>query len=134
MKLLQEAYKDHNGGDIAADRVQVLAPYQHVVDGFYHWQCGSCGHGHGSRACGWPISGQVLKCDECKKMNLLVRTNCVEIDKAFGSYLGNEERKKELERLQGIEKFNDEQIANIRRELLTKVAANAGKLVEGIAS
>lgn len=134
MKFLQEKYKDDNGHEITAEKVQVLAPYQHIADGFYRWQCGSCDKEHGSRACGWPISGQVLKCDGCRKMNLLVRTNCEEIDKAFGSYLANEERTKELERLRGIEKYNAEQVAKIWNEVRDTIAANANALLKGIAA
>ena len=101
--LNQESYKDDNGKEIPASKVQCLAPYKHIVDGFYKWECGRCGKEHGSRSCGWPIAGQVLECDGCQTMNLLVKTNCEEIDKAFGLFIHMEERNKELTRLVNIE-------------------------------
>lgn len=73
--LSQETYKNDNGHDIPASEAEVLAPYKHVFDGFYNWDCAVCGHEHSSRACGWPISGQILVCDKCHKKNLLVRTD-----------------------------------------------------------
>lgn len=78
--LGQKFYKDDNGRDVDASLVQFLAPYLHVCDGFYNWECGRCGREDSSRACGWPIAGQVLKCSGCGAMNLLVKTNTVELD------------------------------------------------------
>ena len=74
--LFQERYKDDNGHPIDASKVEVLASCTHIADGFYKWSCGKCNAEHDSRACGWPIAGQVLECKECKTMNLLVRTDC----------------------------------------------------------
>lgn len=101
--LNQESYKDESGKDISASQVQCLTPYKHIVDGFYKWQCAHCGKEQGSRSCGWPIAGQVLECNGCKTMNLLVKTNCSELDKAFGMLIRMEEREKELTRLANIE-------------------------------
>ena len=74
--LFQEQYKNDNGYPIDASTVQALASYTHIADGFYEWNCGKCDAKHSSRACGWPIAGQVLECKECHTMNLLVRTDC----------------------------------------------------------
>ncbi len=119
--LLQKKYKDDNGHEFDAADVQCLAPYTHIADGFYNWTCGICHHDHSSRSCGWPISGQVLHCDGCKRMNLLVRTNCVEIDEAMSGKFRAPERDRELERLQGIEQFNEKQLSRIRAELLRRI-------------
>lgn len=132
--LLQDSYKSDHGADVQAATVEVLAPYKHVFDGFYRWECGACQHEHASRACGWPISGQAIKCDGCGKINLLVRTNCEEIDKAFGAYLGNAEREKELARLRDIEKYNDEKLASIRAEFLRRFTSSASKILDEIKS
>lgn len=78
--LGQEFYKDDNGRDVAASTVEFLAPYLHVCDGFYKWECGRCRRSEDSRACGWPIAGQVLKCGGCGALNLLIKTNTVELD------------------------------------------------------
>ena len=119
--LLQEKYKDDNGHDFEASDVQCLAPYKHLSDGFYRWTCGSCFHEHSSRSCGWPISGQVLRCDSCQRMNLLVRTNCIEIDEAMSGKFRAPDRDAELERLRDIEKFNEVALSRIRGELLRRI-------------
>src|SRR5208283_2666104 len=94
--LQQVKYKDENGREIDASSVEVLAPYMHVADGFYNWTCGACGSAHATRSCGWTIQGQVLPCDTCKKMNLLVKTNCEEIQQLMQREWDDEERKVEL--------------------------------------
>lgn len=119
--LYQEKYKDDNGRDIDTSRVEFLVPYRYHVDGFYEWACPKCGNDHHSRSCGWPISGQVLACDACKAMSLLVRTNCVEIDEALHGKWQSVERDKENERLKDIQKFNDEQLKQVRWQVLNVV-------------
>jgi len=119
--LTQENYKDSSGKDIPASKVQCLAPYKHIVDGFYTWQCAHCGKEQGSRSCGWPIAGQVLECGECQTMNLLVKTNCEELDKAFGLFINMERREKELERL-----------ANVEHELNMLKANLTGNIIQGL--
>jgi hypothetical protein len=119
--LLQDKYKDDNGHDFAAADVQCLAPYKHIADGFYHWTCGICFHDHASLSCGWAISGQVLKCGACSRLNLLVRTNCIEIDEAMSGKFRALDRDRELERLQGIEKFNEGELSRLRGELLRRL-------------
>ena len=129
--LQQELYKNDNGHDIEAARIQVLTPYKYHVDGFYQWACGSCEFEHHSRSCGWPISGQVLECESCHKMNLLVRTNCVEIDETLQGKWKSEERDKENDRLKGIKKFNEEQMKTYRRKVLDAVQHTIQSLREG---
>lgn len=115
--LQQTSYKDGNGHGINSSAVQVLAAYRHICDGFYDWACGSCVFEHHSRTCGWPIAGQVLKCESCGKMNLLVRTNCIEIDALMRRNMEVEYDKKELERLKDIEKYNEAQVNQIKSQL-----------------
>lgn len=118
--LLQAQYKNANGNDIDAAVVEYLAPYRHLSDGFYRWQCGQCKHEHGDRA-GWAISGQVLCCEKCGQMNLLVRTNCAAIDEALSGMWRSAEQADENVRLKDIRRFNSEQIAAIKREVLSAV-------------
>jgi len=84
--LNQTTFKDHQGNDIGPESIEFIAPYKHIVDGFYEWECGNCGIKHSDRACGWSISGQVLKC-RCGKMNLLVKTNIDELNQWMGKNL-----------------------------------------------
>jgi hypothetical protein len=51
-------------------------------------------------------------------MNLLVRTNCAEITELARRKFESEERDLELKRLQGIEKYNDDQLLKIKREIM----------------
>jgi hypothetical protein len=131
--LGQEKYKDANGRDIAASQVDVLAAYQHVADGFYRWTCGRCHAEHADRACGWPISGQVIRCEQhtpafgdrnetgCGAMNLLVRTNCGEIDVALAGMWRVPDRDKELERLKGVIELNEKAVLEVKRQLTALV-------------
>lgn len=119
--LGQSLYKDENGQDIAADRVRALAPYRHIADGFYNWQCGHCCQTHNGRA-GWAISGQVLRCESCDSMNLLVRTNCIEIDTALAGKWRSVEMEQENERLKNIRQYNEQQLVILKREILAQVA------------
>lgn len=95
--LAQVEYKDSNGNHIPADKVQCIAPYKHIIDGFYEWECGQCHEKDNSRSCGWPIAGQVLSCPKCGYMNLLVKTNTEELDKYFGRNLSLEELDRQIE-------------------------------------
>jgi len=120
MKHLQQAmYEDDNGHPFPAEKVDCLAPYTHIVDGFYNWSCGSCGKEHGDRW--WHISGRVLQCGECKKWNLLVRTNCTEISTALSDMWRQPEVMKENERLKDVVKWNDEQMKKIRADVMNTV-------------
>lgn len=96
--LGQTGYVNDNGVATDPDEVEFLAPYKHVVDGFYTWECGNCSQSHGSRSCGWPISGQVIACESCKKKNLLVRTNTNEISEALALAFRREEVEIDLAR------------------------------------
>jgi hypothetical protein len=98
--LNQPTYKDDNGNVIDASKVEYIAPYTYVVDGFYHWECGQCGDKHSSRSCGWPISGQVLKCQKCGHMNLLVKTNIDELNQWMGKNIALETLDKEIKQKQ----------------------------------
>jgi hypothetical protein len=122
MKNLQQAkYKDDNGREVDASVVQVLAPYTHIADGFYNWSCGSCGNDHASRSCGWPIMGQVLGCDSCHKLNLLVPTDCDDIMGMRKLQWNSQERDEECKRLQGIEKYNEDKLLEIKRSILATI-------------
>ncbi len=90
--LGQIEYKDHQGNPIAASEISFIAPYKHIADGFYNWCCVGCGTEHSNRSCGWPIAGQVLRCSGCGSMNLLVKTNTIELDQCFGKHLQLEDR------------------------------------------
>lgn len=104
--LGQLNYKDDNGNPISSREIDYIAPYRHIVDGFYEWECGNCKARQSSRSCGWPIAGQVLKCTEssnmggspngCGKMNLLVKTNTEELDECFSNKLKLERREQEI--------------------------------------
>ena len=119
--LAQPKYKGDHGQELDASLVDVLTPYKFIADGFHHWECGICHCEHFDRSCGWPISGQVLACKSCSKMNLLVRTNCVELDALMTRNFAAEYDKQELERLRGIEKYNAGKIEEIRRKLVQAV-------------
>ena len=74
MKRLQQDKYHDNHADWLAEQIDTLAPCQHISDGFYTWECGSCHRETSSRTCGWPIAGIVEKCQFCEKVNLLVST------------------------------------------------------------
>jgi hypothetical protein len=124
--LQQEKYKNDNGYEIVASEAQFLAPYKYHVDGFYEWRCPACNHDHHTRSCGWPISGQVLACDECKLKSLLVRTNCVEIDEALQGKWRSAEMEAENQRLKDVVKFNEDELRKIRAEVLNIVERALG--------
>lgn len=120
MKHLQQAvYEDDNGRPVEAAKVDCLATYTHVCDGFYSWACGSCDHEHSDRW--YSISGRVMVCQQCKKLNLLVRTNTTEITEALSGKWRQAEIVAENERLQGIVKWNDEQFKKVRAEVSNTV-------------
>lgn len=73
--LAQKEYVNHNGEKISAEKVEGVTTYNHIADGFYNWPCYSCGEMNGSRACGWPIAGQVLVCHKCEMHNLLLTSS-----------------------------------------------------------
>lgn len=117
--LQQPKYEGDNGQEVDASVVQVLAPYVHTCDGFYTWTCGACFAENGYRW--WNISGRVLECPSCHKMNLLVRTNCKEITALTQRNFDAEYDKSELECLKAIEKYNKEELAKIKRGILARV-------------
>jgi hypothetical protein len=121
MSLQQAQYKDDNGRDIDASNIEYLAPYRHIADGFYRWECGQCKYEHSERSCGWPISGQVMRCQKCGQMSLLVRTNCAAVDEALSGMWRSAEQADENARLKDIQRYNTEQVADIRRRVLWAV-------------
>ncbi len=54
-------------------------------------------------------------------MNLILRTNCIEIDEAMSGKFRAPDRDRELERLQGIEQLNHKALCQIRNELLRRI-------------
>jgi hypothetical protein len=131
--LGQAVYEDDNGREFPAEKVDCLAPYTHIADGFYHWTCGSCGEEHSDRW--WSISGRVVKCGDgrsealgehrilpgCGKMNLLVRTNTKDITEALGGKWRQAEIAQENERLKDVVKWNDEQFRKIKADVMNAV-------------
>ncbi len=118
--LGQAVYEDDNGRPVEAENIDCLAPYTHVIDGFYSWTCGSCGHDHSDRW--WSISGRVVTCQQCKKKNLLVRTNTKEITEALSGKWRSVEMEAENERLKDIIKYNTEQVREVQRNILNAVS------------
>jgi|SRR5208337_634983 len=117
--LQQEIYEDDNGQPIEAAKVDTLGSYVLICDGFYNWTCGACGAEHSDR---WiKFSGRVLKCGDCGKMNLLVRTNTDAVTEALQGKWKSEEMEKENARLKDIVKFNSDQLWAIRNELVQTV-------------
>jgi len=121
MKNLQQAvYEDDNGHPVEAEKVDCLTTYSAVFDGFYNWSCGSCGHDHSDRW--WNISGRVVVCQNCKKKNLLVRTNTTEITEALSGKWRQAEIAEENERLKGIINYNVEKVKEIQRTIQNAVS------------
>lgn len=103
-------------------------------DGFYKWWCSKCGEEHGERSCGWNVSGQVMVCKKCRTKNLLVRTNCDDLTHAFGLQLKNEEREKELIRLQDIEEkfkaIKSQMCEDVFREIKSKISQKVKEVLD----
>lgn len=130
--LGQTEYEDDNGHPISAEKVDCLAPYTFICDGFYRWTCGRCG----KRTCDrwYSPSGRVVKCEDgspgfsgedidenmrgCGAMNLLVRTNCKEVAQVMSTKYEADERWKENERLRGIVKYNEDKIHEVAQRLV----------------
>jgi len=85
----QKEYVDHNGNKMSVEKVENISTYKHIMDGFYTWVCSNCRNKHDTRSSGWPISGQILKCEECKKLNLLLRSDTDEVNKAIEWYFSS---------------------------------------------
>ena len=126
--LQQEKYEDENGLPVEAAKIDCLAPYTYVADGFYNWACGLCGAEHSSR---WiTVSGRAHKCETCGKLNLLVRTDCNEIKEALEGKWRAPERDKELERLKRIEVLNTDKLAQLRYKILAEVGRMIDKIIK----
>jgi hypothetical protein len=130
-RLQQEKYTTDNGEILAAD-IYTLAPYQHLGDGFYTWECGYCRTEHNSRTCGWPIAGQVEKCDKCKNVNLLVSTLTNELNALRASTWADDGRQQELESLRTIQRFNEHDLLDIRRKIIDEVQIAIDKIMKTI--
>ena len=128
--LAQKEYVDDQGHPVLATTVEI-APYTHIADGFYKWECGSgsCRALHASRSCGWPVAGQVLRCEKCGTLNLLVKTNVKELDECFGMKIRLEEDSSALKREQ--EAFY-QLIERSARQKLQHLLPVLDKLVEEI--
>lgn len=126
--LAQDQYEDENGHPFPASKVDALAPYIYIADGFHNWTCGSCGVGHGDRH--FRFSGRVSACTNCGKMNLLVSTNCEELAELRGKKWESEERDRELNLLRGIKALNDTEIARIRTQVYEEIRQTVDKSLE----
>ena len=70
----QKIYRDESKGtDVPAEEIKHIATYKYGGDFFFHWTCLSCGHEHFSR--GYSINGSFEKCEECKDVSLLLRSD-----------------------------------------------------------
>lgn len=87
MKLQDSDYEDENGHRISRSEVEVIGTFTYKADGFFEWDCGGCGKEHASRA--FKIAGVVFRCQGCRKLNLLTRTDYVYI----GQIIRNAERR-----------------------------------------
>ena len=128
MKRLQQDTYHNDHKDWLPIQIQTLAAYQHIGDGFYVWECGSCWYEHSSRTCGWPIAGQVESCEQCKSINLLVSTLTDEINELRSRKWAEESVMKELEELRGIQKYNADQLIALKRELWDAVESAMRKV------
>ena len=147
MRRLQEKeYENYdNGGPIRLkpEEIDCLAPYEHTGDGLLAWECGRCGAEHSTRM--FKSAGVVLRCGRevpvfpsslsrgereevehklgvryrggCGARNLLVHTNCTEINGMLKERRRQDEAMRENERLRGIMKYNEEVLAKIVRFL-----------------
>ncbi len=103
--------------------MDVITTYKHIADGFYEAKCGYCQkHTLGSRSCGWSISGMVVKCSECGKINLILRSDVDEVNKAIFWYYSAQERKYE-EIVKEVRKLQEE-----NSQLRGKITGNISHL------
>ena len=75
MILNDDRYEDEAGQWTSRSEIDCLGTYKHSIDGFFTWCCGNCKKEVSTRA--FRIAGTVWTCrnNECKKKNLLVRTD-----------------------------------------------------------
>lgn len=126
--LQQEKYETEAGNPINAEAIDFLASYTYIADGFYNWVCGGCGKEHTDR---WiTVSGRAHECTGCGKLNLLVRTNCTEINEALQGKWRAPEREKELARLKGVEVLNNDKLAQLRYKILSEVGKMIDKIIK----
>ena len=130
MELEQKFYKDDNGRPIESNKIQSIGIIKYGSDGFYHWQCVDCNSVTSSRSCGWAIAGQVIQCDTCGVLCLLLRTDTDYITELCEQRYKSEERDKELERLKGIELINNNMIREISMKFHTSVTEALRKVAD----
>ena len=123
-RLQQKEYENYGKGPkrLGPRGIDCLAPYEPTGDGLLTWECGKCGREHPTRmfrvagVTVLPIGGAAFD-GGCGAMNLLVRTNCREIEETLQGKWKQDGVIKENERLRGIAKYNEETIGKIVRFL-----------------
>lgn len=115
--LSQVNYKDDNGKDILANKVDVVTIYKIHGDGFYTWVCAECGNQENSRSCGWATMGQVLECKKCKSMNLLLWNGTDDLQKGLQFAREYEDQKSVVEAEREKVKIAEEYVLNMRRDI-----------------
>lgn len=81
MKLQDKDYEDENGRRLERNEIDCIGTFTYIVDGFFEWECGACNHEHKTR--GFSINGTVYTCYQCKKKNLLLRTDINYVKQVF---------------------------------------------------
>jgi len=113
--LAQKEYEDGNGKPFPADKIDCVTPYSPPIDGFFWTECGKCGESIGGRH--FRFFGVVIKCSKCGAQNLLVRTDVIWVHEQILKSRELQVDSEELERLKGIEKYNEDQIKTIKWKL-----------------
>ena len=88
MFLNDQTYENEDGRYIDKQEITTLGTYEHTTDGFFKWQCGNCNKVHQYRA--FKIGGVTFKCNDCNKINLLIRTDIRFINQKMASADRNE--------------------------------------------
>jgi len=117
--LSQEQYEDQDGKPFPADKIDCITPYSTPIDGFFHSECAKCGENISSRH--FRFFGVVLKCSKCGAHNLLVRTDVIWVHEQILKGRTLEVDLQELERLKGIEKYNEDQIKSMKYKLSSQL-------------
>ena len=114
--LHQAIYKDDNGKDIPANKVDVVTTYKIHGDGFYTWLCAECGNQVSGRS-GGSAMGQVLECPKCKTMNLLLWNGTDDLLKGLQFSREYEDQKSVIEAEQEKVKIAEEYAAKIKQDI-----------------
>jgi hypothetical protein len=132
MKLMQQIYKSEDGRDVAANRIDCLAPYEPLADSFFNWQCGRCKHVY-KMARTYPTpNGVAMLCDiqDCKALNLLVATDTDNTSEARRLFYSQQERERELLALANAESRYHNLIAQTSRNLSDEWASEISQLIQ----